>query len=574
MPATRTAPALPETERAALDDAIAALSRGAALWSGLTLEQRARLLDRVHASAGVVVGDWAETAAAIKGLAADHPSAGEEWLTGPFPFLQALEASATTLRTLAAGRSPAHRLRARTTRGGRTAFDVFPRTTFDRTLLSGFSGEVWLRPGVTPGRARLAAGLAQREPGPAGGVGLVLGAGNVSSIPVLDVLSELLSADRVSLLKLNPTMDPLLPVFERALAPLVELDLVRIVRGGPAEGEYLTQHPSIDHVHITGSGSTFDAIVWGTGANGARRRREDRPRLKKPITAELGGVSPVIVVPGPWTDADLRFQAQHVATMRLNNSGHNCIAGQVVLVSADWDRKDAFLAALREAYANAPQRPVWYPRSEERMAAAATAHPGSEAAPERLLIDLDAAETASDVETTEYFAPVLGVRELPGTGRAFLDAAVHHANDRLAGTLGANLLVDPDTERELGDDLEDAIERLRYGAIAVNAWTGTIFVTPTLPWGAFPGGTLEDVGSGIGTVHNSYLFDDVERAVMRGPFRPFPRSARGGRPTLLPTPPWFVGARTATRVGEGLTRYLVDRDPVRLAATLTAAYRA
>ena len=131
----------------------------------------------------------------------------------------------------------------------------------------------------------------------------MLGAGNVTSIPVLDVLYELLAHNRVALLKVNPTQDALVPVFERALAPLIEPGFVRIVRGGGDVGAYLTGHAGIDHVHITGAAPTFDAIVWGpsTGSGAAataRRKRESRPQLKKPITAELGGVSPIIVVPG------------------------------------------------------------------------------------------------------------------------------------------------------------------------------------------------------------------------------------------------------------------------------------
>jgi hypothetical protein len=39
--------------------------------------------------------------------------------------------------------------------------------------------------------------------------------------------------------------------------------------------------------------------------------------------------SPVIVLPGGWSNADLKFQADLVATMRLHNGGHNCIASQV-----------------------------------------------------------------------------------------------------------------------------------------------------------------------------------------------------------------------------------------------------
>ncbi|MGO7983906.1 hypothetical protein ACC691_39380, partial [Rhizobium johnstonii] len=82
-----------------------------------------------------------------------------------------------------------------------------------------------------------------------------------------------------------------------------------------------------------------------------------------PITSELGGVSHIIIVPGSWSDADLAYQAEHVATMRLHNGGYNCIAGQVVILSSDWPQKDAFLTALRAAIDRAPERTAWYPAS-------------------------------------------------------------------------------------------------------------------------------------------------------------------------------------------------------------------
>src|SRR5690606_22116448 len=124
------------------------------------------------------------------------------------------------------------------------------------------------------------------------------------------------------------------------------------------------------------------------GANGKRHRRENRPLLKKPITAELGGVSPIIVVPGDWTDADITFQAEHVATMRLQNGGHNCIAVQVVILSSDWPQAEQFRAALRRAYAGAPERPVWYPGSPERMRQAAADYPDALVLADRLLVEI------------------------------------------------------------------------------------------------------------------------------------------------------------------------------------------
>lgn len=576
-------PALSADVRTRLDSDIAALRTGAKGWTHLTLDQRARLLERVREEVGRAAPEWTTVANTIKGIEPGHPLAGEEWLAGPYALLTALDAYIGTLRALAGGRSPLADVKASPAPGDRIALHTFPTNAVDGLLLSGYTGELWLRPGVTLDEARTDAGLAQLAPTVSGGVGLVLGAGNVTSIPVLDVLYELLAHNRVALLKLNPTMDPLLPVFERALAPLIEPGFLKIVTGGGDVGSYLTGHDGIDHVHITGSEATFDAIVWGgsTGspqakAAATRRRREGRPLLRTPITAELGGVSPIIVVPGRWTDADLRFHAEHIATMRLHNSGHNCIAGQVVLLSRNWPQREAFLAALHEAFATAPGRPVWYPGSDKKLATAGEAYPEADwlAGGTRAVVTVEDGTDAAALETTEYFAPVLGVVTLPGLGQEFLDTAVQHANTRLVGTLGANVLVDPVTQRALGDGFERAIADLRYGAIAINAWTAFAFLTPTLTWGAYPGNTLDAVGSGMGVVHNALLVDATERSVVRGPFRPFPRSFTGGRRSVLPKPPWFVTARTGAQVSEGFTRFRIDGNVAKLVGTLVAAFRA
>lgn len=578
--ATAAAPTnLSDETRSRIDSAIGELAEGSRTWSSLTVNQRATLFRAVRSSVAAVAEEWATSAAESKGLGATHALRGEEWLGGPYSTLGALDAYVETLTRLAHGTNPLEGVRIDRAPGGRTRIHAFPLTGVDKALLAGFSGEVWLEPGSTPRSARATAGLAQRTPSVSGGVGLVLGAGNVTAIPILDVLYELLAHNSTALLKVNPTQDALVPIYKRALAPLIEPGFVRILRGGPAVGEYLTAHDAFAHVHITGSAATFDTIVWGATSGGAatatkRRRRENRPKLKKPITAELGGVSPIIIVPGEWTDADITFQAEHVATMRLQNSGHNCIAGQVVIVSSDWPQADAFRAALRGAYAKAPERPVWYPGADARMQQAESDYPDALALGDRILVEPRDGEDATALETTEYFAPVLGVVELPGTGQTFLDAAVAHANDRLQGTLGANVLIDPATEKALGSGFERALADLRYGSIAVNAWTAFGFITPTLTWGAYPGGTLQDVGSGIGVVHNALLLDNVERSVVRGPFRPFPRSLRGGRFTVLPKPPWFVSARTGAAVSEGLTRFRATGSIGILAKTLLQALRA
>ncbi|TFD63581.1 aldehyde dehydrogenase family protein [Cryobacterium ruanii] len=557
---------------AELDRAIAELGAGSERWVASTLAARAELLACTRASVAGEAERWVAAAARAKGLDPSSPLIGEEWLTGPYGVLTSLTALGRTLRTFALGRNPlAGRWFGRAP-GGRVTVAVLPHNRYDGLLLHGFTARAWLRPGITRAQARARAGLGQLTPTARAGVGLVLGAGNITSIAPLDVLYELVAHNRVSILKLNPTFDGLLPIYRAALAPLIEQGLLRIVTGGADVGDYLAHHPGISHVHITGSAGTHDAIVFGGS---------DSPRLDKPISSELGGVSPIIVLPGRWSARDLRYQADHVATMRLHNGGYNCIAGQVLLVSSAWPQKAAFLDAVAAALATASARPAWYPGSEERMRAARAAYPSARTIPGGRLIvaAADAAvgtafASAEDMLTTEYFAPVLGVLELPGSGQAFLDTAVATVNRDFLGTLGVNILGLPGTIRRLGPEFGLAVARLRYGTIAINAWTGVGFLSAAVPWGAFPGHTLEKIGSGLGVVHNALLLDEVERTVVRGPFRPFPRSLVHGEWALLPKPPWFVSARSGARTARLLTEFAAEPSARKLPRILAAAFRA
>ncbi len=544
-----------EPDHDTLDRLIAELQGGAAAWAKLSLSERAALLTRTVASTSAAAAEWANAAVAAKNTPADQ--AGEEWLGGPYSTMAGFEAAANTLTTLATGESPLDGIPVGEAPGGRITFEVLPATIWDKLLFSGFDAKVWMPPGVTLADARARAGLGARIKGENGGVGLVLGAGNVSSIGPLDILYELVAFNRVSILKLNPTFATLLPAYERALQPLIEQNLLRIVNGGAATGGYLTQHPTISHVHITGSGITHDAIVWGVGEEAQRRRASGDPLLTKPISSELGGVSPIIVVPGKWSKRDIRFQAEHVATMRLQNSGHNCIGGQLLVLSKDWPQRGAFLAELRTVLDEMPARGPWYPGSERKMQSATDAYPTAErhgSDGTRILIEVGP-DTSDELCHTEYFAGVLGYTAISGTGAAFLDAAVTFANEQLAGTLGAHLICAPKDRKAMGTAFDNAIANLRYGSIGINAWSAIAFFVANCPWGAFPGHTLEDVGSGIGVVHNALLLDAPERAVVTGPFRPSPRSLVHGEKSMAPKPPWFVTNKTGTKTAELFTAF-------------------
>lgn len=563
------------TSDGTVDAALADLAEGEQRWAELTLAQRRELLDRTRQRTGEHAAAWVAAAVGIKSLAPDSPLVGEEWLSGPYALALALATLAQSVAALEQGKSPLDGAEFGAA-GGRTTVKVLPNSVFDALLLNGFRADVWLQPGVDEAEAVAAAGLAQRAPADTGGIGVVLGAGNITSIAPLDALYELYAHNRVVALKLNPLTDPMLPVLTEILEPFISLGALRILTGAADVGTYLVNHDLVSHVHMTGSAVTHDAIVWGVGAAAQERKAAGTPLLDKPMTSELGGVSPTIVLPGAWSKADIEFQATHVATQRLHNGGYNCVATQAVIISADWPQKQQFLDALRTAVDTAPARAPYYPGSDDRVQAAQVSYPDGQRLGDgggRLLLTGLAASSEEALLQTEYFAPVLGVVEIPGTGVDYVDRAVTVANDQFVGTLGVNIVASPKTIEHLGAAFDSMIEGLRYGTVAVNAWTAVGYLTAAATWGAFPGHTLADVQSGIGVVHNALLIDRPERTVVRGPFRPSPRSLLHGEFSLTPKPPWFIDNKTAAVTGERLARFAADPGWSHLPSIFASALR-
>ncbi|WP_415916008.1 aldehyde dehydrogenase family protein [Speluncibacter jeojiensis] len=558
----------------AVDQALAELVEGEKAWAGMSLAERRRLLERVHELTVSHAAEWVDAAIGIKGLDRNSPLVGEEWISGPYPVATGTAALSASLAALEAGRSPLDGVSFGAAPGGRTAVKVLPAGVYDKLLLSGFSAEVWLEPGVDADTARRQAGLAQLDPARTNGVGVVLGAGNITSIAPLDTLYELIAHNRVVALKLNPITDPLLPVLSKVLEPLIEVGAVRLLTGGADVGAYLVRHELVDHVHMTGSALTHDAIVWGPGEEGVRRKAAGEPVLDKQITSELGGVSPTIVLPGRWSRADIEFQAEHVATQRLHNGGYNCIAAQVVVLSSRWAQRDEFLEALRSAVDRAPARAAYYPGSAARVESATQTYPDAQRlGPEGGRVLVTDPDDRKPLLQTEYFAPVLGVIDVDADGAEFAIRAIEVANDQFVGTLGINIIAHPATISEFGERFDSMLEGLRYGTIAVNAWTGVGYLTANATWGAFPGHTLDDVQSGIGVVHNALLIDSPERTVVRGPFRPSPRSLMHGEFAISPKPPWFVDNRTAATTGRLLTGFAGAPAWSKLPAIFASALR-
>ena len=559
-----------------IDQALNDLASSKQKWAQLPLRSKLGYLDQVRVLIFAEARAWVEAACVAKGIAVGSPLAGEEWMSGPYAVLTWINAVQETLTDIAAGRDPLEKFGVRQRTDGQTVVTVYPHRLQERLLLNGFSAEVWMQPGTTPASLRDEIATFYKRPSHDGRLALVLGAGNIASIPALDVLYKLYADGEVVILKLNPVNAYLGPIFERALAPLVADGFLRFAYGAGDVGEYLTRHEAVETIHITGSEHTHDVIIYGPGAEGTLRKARDERLLTKPITSELGGVGSTIVVPGPWKKSDFGFQAEHVATQKLHNNGFNCIASQVLVLPAQWAGAAQFTDAVRRALSAAPARPGYYPGSDDRRAAAVAHYPAAETlgGTRTLIVDVDPSDSQSYAFNEEFFAPVEATTRLPGHNAAdFLRHAVEFANETLRGTLGANIIIHPKTARTLGPVLDEAVAALRYGTIAINAWTGVGYLTPRATWGAFPGHTVDDVQSGIGVVHNALMFDRPEKTVVRGPFRRFPASLAGGETTILPRPPWFVTNKTANVTSQRLTELAADGKWRHIPGILVSALR-
>jgi acyl-CoA reductase-like NAD-dependent aldehyde dehydrogenase len=491
------------TSIAQVESAIALLHARQAAWLQVGTEARIDYLKRCMNGVMEVAEDWASAACEAKGI----DSAGEEWLTGSVPTLMTLRAIVRTLE-------------GRTAKIENGIAKVFPDNLLDRLLWLGFRGEVWLEAKIpesplNPPQVRDFENDSLQNWRANPGISLVLGAGNVGSTPPMDLLYKLFAENQVVLLKMNPVNEYVGKFLEQAFEPLITDGFLQIVYGGSDLGSYLCQHSKIDSIHITGSDRTHDAIV------------KSLP-YSKPITSELGCVTPVLIVPGNWSESDLRFQARHVVSMVVHNASFNCVAAKVLVTAKGWKLRDRFLTLLRQEFAKIPNRKAYYPGAQQRYQAFLDRYPQAEIFGTRTeeVIPWTFIPNVEDEYAlqTEAFCGVLAEVSLDATTAAgFLDRAVPFVNEKVWGNLSCVILSKT--------KVENAIANLKYGAIGVNVWTGVIYALPDLAWGAYPGNDLNDIQSGQGFVHNAYFLDRPQKSVLYAPFR------------IFPTPFWFADHR-------------------------------
>jgi acyl-CoA reductase-like NAD-dependent aldehyde dehydrogenase len=554
-----------------LDETLDRVRNAALKFAGLPLEQRVALASAMQQGMLASAEDMVRAGCAAKGLPFDSPFSAEEWATGPWCIIRHLRLVREQLEAL--------RLSGNTTIGkishaadGRLTVNVFPDNAIDRTLYQGCKVEVRMQHGED------ARAIEQRRAGfyrghaHTGRVVLVLGAGNIAAIGAMDVITKLFNEGKVCVLKMNPVNAYLGPIIERAFAEAIRQGFLAVVYGGKEEGHYLTHHSAIDEIHLTGSDATHDAIVWGGAeADPATRKQLGKPICTKPVTSELGNVSPIIIVPGTYSERQLAYQAEEVASSATMNAGFLCNAARVIVTAQSWPQRRKFLMHLQRILGAIAPRRSYYPGALETWQANTVnrknilkiGRPGPNALPWTLLTGIDPAVHEALFER-EAFCPILAEAALPARDPVdFLEQAVEFANAKLWGTLCATLVVHPTTTRnkEGAAAVERAIARLRYGTVAINAFPGMSFGFASPPWGAYPGATPDNIQSGRGWVHNTPMLEGIEKAVMRFPLSTFPK------------PAYFPSHRNGHRTLQALIRLEAEHGWSRVPAVMWNAMR-
>jgi len=507
---------------------IGVLAAGAAAWAGRSATDRAALALRTAQAAAATADAWIDAAVGIKQSAAAGTRA-EETATGPLVTLRLLLITARALADIGrTGRPrvprPPRVVHAGDAAASRIAVDVLPGFAprgglYDSTIFGGHQATVRC---VNPGSL----GAFERswraeveERSRAGGVALVLGAGNVTGLAPADCVNQIFEHGRAVFLKLHPLHAPLRTLFERAFQPLVEAGMLAIVAGGVEVAKAAIASPGLEHVHLTGGRAAFDALVWGgPGKQGV-------PRLAQSITCELGNVTPWVIVPGRYTPRELASQADMVAASIVNNTSFNCIATKLVVTARAWGQRAEFLALVEGRLAAAAARPGWYPgaRAAWEEVTGGTA-PADGTLPWVFRAGIDPDRDARFVDR-EWFVPVAAEVPLPGDSIETFCGAVHGLVDRLPGSLAASVTLPRSLAPHDAARAELLVEHLPFGVVGVNTWSALAYSMAGIPWGGYPGGTLAAPKSGIGFVHDPLFLPLVHNTILRGPLAAWPRPA-------------------------------------------------
>jgi acyl-CoA reductase-like NAD-dependent aldehyde dehydrogenase len=516
------------SSKAEMDQALEVLHAAKDKWISLELEHKIQVLDQLLQDFNHVAKEWVDLSMQGKGIPKKTFGEGEEWFNIAISN-RLVRLYRKSLEEIIQQGKPSIPGPITENPNGQLSVQVFPQKTIDRLLLLGTTCQVIMPPGMTREDLLENQASAYLRGDPTGKITLVLGAGNTSFLIPGDILAKLFGDGQVVIFKPNPLNEFLGPLVEYAFRSLIEPGYMRVVYGGAEQGAYLSHHDLDDELHMTGSHHTFEAIVFGPGEEGSQRKAARTPQLKKRFTAELGNITPVIVVPGDWSESEIQTQGIKIATWLVYNAGFACPAPRLVIQSKNWPLRDQLNQAIKEAFSRVETRHAFYPGSEKLHADFVAAHPGSTLVgdppqghlPWTYLTDVDPADVDNICFKEEQFCSILSETALEvDSVSEFIGKAVSFVNQHVWGTLHAILIVDPKTARdpEIAAAVEQAIADLRYGTVAVNQHPAISYYIGLTTWGGFPGHDIYDIQSGTGVVNNTLMLSNPEKSVMRAPF--------------------------------------------------------
>ena len=508
------------------------------------------MLEQVIENIKTISYYWATLSSEKKGILSKSKE-GEEWIGGPFACIFAIQYFIETIQN----KDDLDKSKYDDTD---KSYKVFPTKNIEKLLFPYLEGEIRFAKNLNFNQINEYRGFANRFEKIEPKITLVLGAGNVSSIPVLDALFHMIAYKSVIYLKLNPVNDYLLPIFTQVFDPFITRGFMIITQGDMQASKYLTQHDAFQQIHLTGSNYTYENIVYGKVLSDKERSLKTYPKInKKPITSELGNVTPIIVHPGNWSRSEIRHQAKKIVTAKLNNSGFNCIAAQVIVLPKDWRHTQKLKNDIKHYLKKVGDTTSYYPGSSENLYELIDTNNYEQinnltCSTPFLLADLD---LEKEYGNKEVWSTALYFKELSFSSyEDFAVKAIDYVNNELWGNLGVTVLIKNFKKGTNKLILKNYVDDLKYGTVAINEWSALGFVIPSLPWGGYPGNRDNDIQSGQGYVHNSNLFESPQKGIVYSKFSISP----------LIDPPWFITNRKAHRIFKHLTYYQATKSKINL----------
>ena len=539
-----------------IDRFISTLRTKSKEFNSISNVQLASMLEETISNIKEVSYFWATICSDNKGTT-KTPAEGEEWLGGPFASVLATQYYIKSLINdddLDEGNF----------NNSENSYKVFPNNFIERITFPFINAKVYFNKSMSFEDINKFRGFSKRydiEPS----ITLVLGAGNFSSIPYLDVLYHLITRRSVILLKLNPVNEYLKPVFEKVFQNFIERGYIIVTNGNINESKYMATHPGINHIHLTGSDKTYEDIVYGRELTGNERSIKTISKINhKPITSELGNVTPIIIHPGKWSTSDIKYQARKIVTGKLNNNGFNCIAAQVVVLPDGWGHTETLIKYVKYYMNKAKDRKAYYPDSIERLTklekdksyervnslSCTTPHLTREI------------KAYNKYELDEVWSSTIYFRKIAySNAEDYVKKSIDYCNNELWGNLGVSVIIKNHNNKFNKHITNSYIENLKYGTIAINEWAAIGYIIPQLPWGGFPGNKDNDIQSGQSVVHNSMLFESPLKGIVETKFRI----------SRLIDPPWFITNRKSRRLFMNLTYFQINNTKINLIKLIFSA---